>query len=209
MTVKVVDDRLELAGREVWIRRPADSEALLTDEAFAREEFLPYWADLWPSAIELAHVVAGGELEGVSVLELGCGLALPGIAAALRGAEVTVSDWAPDALVFAADNAERNGVHVEVVEASWASPEPLLAGAPWDLVLAADVLYEQRNVDQLLDLLPRLVDGGRVLLADPTRIPSTRFLAEARMRWDISTAQADGSPIRIHTLVAAGSAAGR
>ena len=113
VTSGVVDDRLELAGREVWIRRPVDSEALLTDEAFAREEFLPYWADLWPSAIELAHVVAGWDLAGASVLELGCGLALPGIAAALRGGDVTVSDWSPDALVFAADNAERNGVRLD------------------------------------------------------------------------------------------------
>ena len=140
-----------LEGREVWISRPADSEALLTDEAFEREEFLPYWADLWPSAIELAHVVARWDLAGRRVLELGCGLALPGIAAALRGGRVTVSDWAPDALGFARANAERNGVALEVVEVSWAEPRALLEGAPWDVVLAADVLYEQRNVDQLLD----------------------------------------------------------
>jgi predicted nicotinamide N-methyase len=76
-------------------------------------------------------------------------------------------------------------------------------------VIAADVLYEQRNVDQLLDLLPRLVDGGRVVLADPGRIPATRFLREAAGAWQITTAQADGSPIRIHTLVAAGAAGGR
>jgi len=87
----VTDDRVMLEGREVWISRPADSEALLTDEAFEREEFLPYWADLWPSAIELAHVVARWDLAGRRVLELGCGLALPGIAAALRGGRVTVS----------------------------------------------------------------------------------------------------------------------
>ena len=127
----VTDDRVMLEGREVWISRPADSEALLTDEAFEREEFLPYWADLWPSAIELAHVVARWDLAGRRVLELGCGLALPGIAAALRGARVTVSDWAPDALGFARSNAERNGVALEVVEVSWAEPRAVLEGAPW------------------------------------------------------------------------------
>jgi predicted nicotinamide N-methyase len=100
-------------------------------------------------------------------------------------------------------------VHLKVVEASWASPEPLLAGAPWDLVLAADVLYEQRNVDQLLRLLPRLVEGGPVMLADPGRIPTERFLREAAATWRIETARDDGSPIRIHTLVAADAAAAR
>ena len=204
----VTDDRVMLEGREVWISRPADSEALLTDEAFEREEFLPYWADLWPSAIELAHVVARWDLARRRVLELGCGLALPGIAAALRGGRVTVSDWAPDALGFARANAKRNGVALEVVEVSWAEPRALLDGAPWDVVLAADVLYEQRNVDQLLDLLPRLVDLGSVVLADPGRIPAQRFLREAAKAWRIETAHDDGSPIRIHTLVAAG-AAGR
>lgn len=205
----VIEDRLLLAGREVWISRPADSEALLTEEAFAHEEFLPYWADLWPSAIELAHVVEGWDLAGATVLELGCGLALPGIAAALRGGTVTVSDWSPDALGFAAANADRNGVGLDVLEAGWAAPGPLLERAPWDVVLAADVLYEQRNVDQLLALLPRLVDGGCVVLADPGRIPAERFLREAAGAWRIDTARADGSPIRIHTLVAAGGASRR
>jgi predicted nicotinamide N-methyase len=206
---EVIEDRLVLAGREVWITRPADSEALLTEEAFAREEFLPYWADLWPSAIELAHTVETWELGGRSVLELGCGLALPGIAAALRGGRVTVSDWAPDAMAFAEVNARRNGVELDVLEAGWAAPERLVERAPWDLVLAADVLYEQRNVDQLLDLLPRLVDDGRVVLADPGRIPAERFLREAAAGWHIETVRGDGSPIRIHTLVAAGAAARR
>ncbi len=60
---------------------------------------------------------------------------------------------------------------------SWTDPRALVAEAPWDLVLAADVLYESRNVDQLLELLPRLVDSsGTVLIADPGRRPAERFL---------------------------------
>ena len=64
-------------------------------------------------------------------------------------------------------NAARNGLTLETLCVSWTAPEPLLARAPWDLVLASDVLYEARNGDALLPLLPRL--GGEIWLADPGR----------------------------------------
>ena len=64
-----------------------------------------------------------------------------------------------------AANAERNDAALETLVCSWTAPEPLLARAPWDLVLASDVLYEARNGDVLLELLPRL--GDDVWLADP------------------------------------------
>ncbi len=58
-------------------------------------------------------------------------------------------------------------------------PSPLLGEAPWDLVLGADLLYEERNAEQLLELLPRL--GGDVLLAEPGRPFAPAFLEH----WDV------------------------
>ena len=58
-------------------------------------------------------------------------------------------------------NAGRNGVPVRTVVCAFERPDPLLAGAPWDLVLAADVLYEPKTIPVLLDLLPRLVGDAR------------------------------------------------
>jgi predicted nicotinamide N-methyase len=166
-----------IGGRDLSIVFPRDSEALLDEQAFEREEYLPYWAQLWPSAIALACVVAGLRPTGRRVLELGCGLGLPSIAAALEGARVLATDWSPDAVAFAATNASRNGAGLWTAVCSWTSPQPLLDEGPWDLVLAADVLYEARNVDALLGLLPRLVDAsGEVLIADPGRRPAERFL---------------------------------
>nr|MBA2476195.1 methyltransferase domain-containing protein [Actinomycetota bacterium] len=128
----------------------------------------------------------GKAWRGRRVLELGCGLALPSIAAALRGGRVLATDWSPDALALLAENARRNGAPLETARCSWGEPEPLLAGAPWDAVLAADVLYERRNVGLLLDLLPRLVDGGgEVLLADPGRPLLASFLEAAAEDWRI------------------------
>src|SRR3954465_13665571 len=154
-------------GRDLAVLRPRDSEALLDDHAFEHEEFLPAWAGFWPSGVGLARAVAGRALKGARVLELGCGLGLPSIAAARAGGRVLAVDWSPAAIDLLATNAARNGVALDAAVVSWSAPEPLLARAPFDLVLAADVLYEQRDVPVLADLLPRL--GREVLLADPGR----------------------------------------
>ena len=193
--VDLVTETISLCGRQISLVRPRDSEALLNEEAFEREEFLPYWAELWPSGLALAREVSARDVEGKRVLELGCGLALPSIAAALRGARVHASDWSPDAVRFAAENAVENGIAIETVLADWTRPKALTASAPWDLVLAADVLYERRNADALLALLPRLVDRrGEVLLAEPGRPPARAFLAEASARWCVTPLATSGPP---------------
>ena len=156
------------------LSRPPSPDELIDEAAFDEDEFLPYWAELWPSGLALARHVAGLELAGRRVLELGCGLGLPSLAAALRGADVLATDWAEDAIELLRRNAERNGVELRVARVRWNEPEPLLRDAPWDLVLGADLLYEERNADQLAALLPSL--GGEVVLAEPGRPYAKVFL---------------------------------
>jgi predicted nicotinamide N-methyase len=181
---------VEVGGLELAVLHPPNAEELISEEAFEREEFLPYWAELWPSAIALGRVVAGLEVADLRVLELGCGLALPSLVAALRGAEVLATDWSDEALAVAALNAERNGARIETARLAWADAAP--AGAPWDLILGADLLYERRNVDQLLALLPCL--GREVLLADPGRPALGAFLDGAEAGWTIERQPADELP---------------
>jgi predicted nicotinamide N-methyase len=197
-----ISERIPLPGGEVELARPRDAEALLSEDSFEREEFLPYWAELWSSAVALAHDVSMRSLRGRRTLELGCGLGLPSIAAALAGGRVVASDWSTEAIAAAAANAERNGVDIETLVCSWAAPGPLVERAPWDLVLASDVLYERRNVEQLLALLPRLVDaGGLVLIADPGRPPASEFLERAANDWHLgSTASRRAPRVSIHRL---------
>ena len=184
----LVEEVVPLRGRDLRLMRPRDTEALLDEEAFDRDEFLPYWAELWPSSLALARMIAGRSLRGARTLELGCGLGLPSIAAALAGGRVLATDWSPEAVAMTAANAERNGAELETLVCSWAAPGPLLERAPWDLVLASDVLYEPRNADALLALLPRL--GPEVWLADPGRAPSAGFLEAARSDWTVTTRRA-------------------
>src|SRR3954453_22590141 len=134
------------AGRELVVARPRGSEALLDEHDFEDDEFLPYWAELWPSGVALAREVAPRALRGARVVELGCGLGLPSLAAALAGGRVLATDWSAPALDLLLSNAERNGVALELARVDWTSPEALLERAPFDLVLVADVLYERRNL---------------------------------------------------------------
>jgi predicted nicotinamide N-methyase len=177
----LVERTVVLRGYRVRLLHPRDGLDLLDEDAFERDQFLPYWAQPWPSGLALARLVAAADsLAGMRTLELGCGLALPSIAAALAGARPLATDWSSDAVAFAATNAARNGVPVATAVCSWTEPAPLLAAAPWDLVLAADVLYEARNVAPLLELLPRLLAvGGEAWVADPGRRHAAAFLETA------------------------------
>ena len=176
-------------------------EVLYEQNFDADEEYPPYWAELWPSGVALARAVAAAKPAGARVLELGCGLGLPSIAAALGGGHVLATDRSTDALAFTAYNSGLNGTSVEVAECSWADPEPVLSRGPWDLVLAADVLYLHSGLADLADLLPRLAGGtGQVWLADPGRPPAAAFL-EACLRWArISRDEPTDSRVTVHRL---------
>lgn len=175
--LELIEEVVPLDGRDLVLLRPREPEALLDEEAFAaRDEFIPYWADLWPSAGLLARTIAGRSLRGARVLELGCGLGLPSLAAAAAGAEVTATDWAPDAVALLAANALRNGLRVHTAVWRWTDP-PERLGAPWPLVVGSDLLYEARNAPWLQAALDRLLaEGGEALIADPGRAAAEVFL---------------------------------
>ena len=200
----VVEEVVALGdGRELRVERPRDAEALLDEHAFEQEEFLPYWAELWPSGVALARAVAGRSLRGARVVELGCGLGVPSLAAALAGGRVLATDWSAEAVRSVARNAALNGLEVATAVAAWGRAEELVARGPWPLVLAADVLYERRNIGELLDLLPRLVsETGEVWLADPGRAPAEQFLLDAEAAgWTRRSARDPVHPsVSVHRL---------
>ena len=222
----VREEHFEHGGWEVELILPRAADELIDETEYGTDERLPYWAELWPSARGLTrHLLdepapsssgsareADGGWTGVRVLELGCGVALPSLALRSRGAEVLATDWYGDALRFARANAARNGLpplRTEMLD--WRHPPP---GAGFDLVIAADVLYEQRNVSILAALLPAVTaPGGTVLVADPGRTYAGEFLRAMRQAgWDADEAGVRMEPsavgvesrVRIHRLRRAG-----
>jgi predicted nicotinamide N-methyase len=172
----VVTERVIVEDRTFVIRKPGNSDHLLdhpqVQAAFAADEYMPYWADLWPAARMLAKVVLREPwMPGMEALEVGCGLGLPGVAALARGLRVVFSDYDATALRFAADNALANGFKdFRLLQVDWRHP-PADLRVP--VVLASDLVYELRNVPPLVKFLKQvLAPGGVCLMTDQDRVPS-------------------------------------
>lgn len=167
--VEMLVETITLPGLELVLERPRNPEVLVSDEAFAQDEFLPYWAELWASGLALAGYITTAAVRERRVLELGCGLGLPSLAAAACGARVVATDWADDAIRLVQENARRNALVLEAVLCDWRDPGWLDPTA-FDLVLAADLVYEERNVAPVGAVLDRVLESGaQVWLADPGR----------------------------------------
>lgn len=173
------------SGTSYRILRPATFDRLLTAVAQDPEQNLPYWATLWPSGIALGEMVLAhaATLRGAPILELGGGLGVTATAALSAGLDLTVTDYAPEALLLCRANTLRNtGREPRTLQLNWRQPaSALFARAPFRHVLAADVLYEGRDVEPLLALFARLVaPDGTLWLAEPGRPPAQRFVGAAR-----------------------------
>jgi predicted nicotinamide N-methyase len=173
---------LPVSNVRLRITQPGDFESLLDAAAGDPEQNLPYWAEIWPSGIALADEIMAhrGLVRGLRVLEIGSGLGVTAIAALMAGADLTVADYSGDSLLLCRYNALQNtGREPSTVQINWRDPSPELrnlAGSGFPVVLAADVLYEKRDVDPLLDLIDWLVaPDGLLWLAEPGRNVAERF----------------------------------
>jgi predicted nicotinamide N-methyase len=192
----LVEQSIELPSGELRLLQPDESAALPDDGAVEWAPVVPYWSVLWRSGVALARELEGEELEGLRVVELGCGLAVPSLAAARAGAAVLATDASAEALALVARNANENDIEIETATVDWWEPGELMSRAPFDLVLAADVLYLRASVAALLSLLPGL--APEAWLADPGRPAADAFMKQAHRRWGVDTRERD--PVRIHRL---------
>ena len=184
---ETVLERVSVDSVELELERPVDAESLIDEDAFGDDEFLPYWAEQWPSGVALAHHVAGWPLEGRTVVELGCGLGLPSLVAARLGAVVISTDWSSDALELLARNAARNGVALSTLRADWRQPGAFAGLGFVDAVLGADLLYEERNIAPVVACLRMF--SAPAMVADPGRRHAEPFLDTIRAHdWTVDTA---------------------
>lgn len=182
--------RLGMAGR-VWSILHTGAILTLADEQrFFRElrDRLPYGVALWPAAIALAHEIASrpDAFRGARVLELGAGTGLPGIVAASLGAHVVQTDRHELAMSVCMRNSARNGVDtIQHCIADWTT---WTDDGTYDWIVGSDILYGEALHPHLSHIFTRnLARGGRVLIADPYRDVSIRFLESLEARgWEVS-----------------------
>jgi len=175
-----VERRIDINGRSFSVFPPSVIETQIDLIAFEDDERIPYWADVWESAIVLAEELADTDGSGQTLLELGCGLGLPGLVAAQAGFAVTATDYEEAALEGVRYNAARNSLPSLTTRVlDWRQP-PADLGL-FDRVVAADVLYETHHPQSLAQVIAAtLAPGGTGLVADPCRLKAAAFPTACR-----------------------------
>jgi predicted nicotinamide N-methyase len=151
------------------LEQHVDRDRLLHDESVVP----PYWALVWGGARVVAdHLVTSVACAGRTVLDVGCGLGLVSLVAAARGARVTAIDREPAPIEFVRASAALNRLSVEALTGDVTMP----MARRFDLVIAADLLYERSEFERLASALAALVaPGGTLLVADPQRVDTSGF----------------------------------
>jgi len=192
------EDWLVFGQHRLLVRRPKSTDHLLDHPdihyAFAQDEYLPYWPELWPAARMLAEFLAtsgtvppglqttppAGEAPSPpsrQAIELGCGLGLPGLIALKLGYAVTFTDYDGMAMEYAVANAELNGLEGATgLFLDWRKPP---TDQKFDLILGSDLLYEPGKVQPLAAIVAHLLaPGGLAVVSDPDRGPAKTFPTE-------------------------------
>lgn len=184
----VIVSRLTFGDHAISVVRPGEPDRLLDDPLVRdwnqRDDYMPYWAYLWPGALLLAEVVArepwptGDDCtQPLQILEIGCGVGLAGLVALARGLHVCFTDYDQAPLHFVARSARENGFDPSRFTTrllDWREPPDLA----FPVILGSDVLYERRLVPLVAGLLARmLAAGGLGLIACPGRSSAQGFPA--------------------------------
>ena len=178
--IDLIEQRFTFGEYTVTIKRVKNLDDMVdrvSDEEFAADERLPYWAELWPSAEALSRFIFKNPqlITGRSVMELGCGLGLTSISIARQQPRrLVITDYEQDALDMAALNFRQNGLPLpERQLMDWRQPS---CESRYDCIVAADVVYEERFFLPLLRVFRQCLNKeGYIILAEPNRAVARSF----------------------------------
>lgn len=173
-------ENVSVGDQSLQILQIRDMEAYIESLASAtrngQELDLPFWAKIWPTSILLSHVLSSSyAVKGLDVLEIGAGVGVCGLVAALQGARVVITDYHPDALLFARINVLKNSLQDQV---DLAAADFTVDGLDrrFQRIIGSEVLYREESYAPLVAFLQNhLQPGGEILLAKSHIFKATRF----------------------------------
>ena len=175
---ELITKQVSVGDRPFTLVYPGNADQLLdhpsTHSAFHADDYMPYWAELWPASQMLGQAIMQETWPAqTTALEIGCGIGLVGVVALSLGMHVIFSDYDATAVAFAARNAIANGFDdFEQLPLDWRVPPSFQV----PLLLAADVIYEERNIQPLIAFIKAvLAPSGVCLLSDPDRATGGGF----------------------------------
>ncbi len=159
-------ERVRVCNRTFYFLHVADIIPLFRMEVHENAPEFPFWVKIWEASLVLSEFLARmAPEEGQRILELGAGMAVPGMVASRLGHDVTVTDYEDEIMDFVRASAIFNGCQSLRCEAlDWFRPRDDLG--QFDIIIGSELLFHPRFFPPLLDILGRyLVPGGTVYMA--------------------------------------------
>lgn len=171
---------IEFGNTDIHLRTLRDRQQYSDDEGIAAELGItssnwPLFGVVWDSSKVLAHFMFDYEIKGKRILEVGCGMALSSLMLNQRHADITATDYHPEAEIFLAKNVILNeGEEIPFVRTGWADEKTSLG--KFDVIIGSDLLYENEHIDLLSDFINQHSQVQcEVIIVDPGRGQHARF----------------------------------
>lgn len=171
---------LEFGATDIHIRTLRDNQEFSDDEGVAERLGIssaswPLFGVIWGSGELLAHLMFEHNIEGKRILEIGCGIALASLVLNHRHANITATDYHPEAGNFLLANTMLNhDKTIPFVRTGWG--DALSDLGKFDLIIGSDLLYEAEHVEMLANFINQhAAEHCEIILIDPGRGQHARF----------------------------------
>lgn len=178
--VRVQYQTIEFGNVDIHLRTLRDNQEFSDDAGVAEKLGIssaswPLFGIVWPSGEVLAHLMFDYRIEGKRILEVGCGIALSSLVLNHRHADITATDFHPEAGSFLQKNTELNGDKaIPFIRTGWQDGDRRLG--KFDLIIGSDLLYEQGHAEMLSGFINDHAKAHcEVIIVDPGRGRHARF----------------------------------
>ena len=171
---------IEIEDIDIHVRTLRDNQQYFDPDGIASKIGIssatwPLFGIIWASSEVLAHLMFDYEIEGVRILEVGCGIGLASLVLNHRQADITSTDYHPEAEAFLQENTKlNNGPEIPFIRTGWGDTNTSLG--TFDLIIGSDLLYERDHAADLSQFIDQHSKAQcDVIIVDPGRGQFARF----------------------------------